>query len=154
MIGNEYHDPRIIPVGGELPPMDPAPPRPHRRGDSRDQNSPKGKHSSRGRFQCVNAFLDVTMGALERAELAVWLLLWRDTKPDGLARTSQSDLARRAGCNPRTVRRALTALQSAGLVSVVRRGGLNRGLSVYRVHPLAGSKARERSHGGHGRPRV
>jgi DNA-binding IclR family transcriptional regulator len=76
------------------------------------------------------------LAGLDRAEMAVWLLLWRDTKPEGLARTSQADLARRAGCNPRTVRRALAALQSAGLVAVVRRGGLNRGLSVYRVDPL------------------
>jgi hypothetical protein len=121
--------------------MEPAP-APRHRVARRDRGKPKEKHSSRGRFQSINAFLDVTMGALDRAELAVWLLLWRDTKPDGLARTSQSDLARRAGCNPRTVRRALAALQLAGLVSVVRQGGLNRGLSVYRVHPLAGGNVR------------
>jgi hypothetical protein len=106
--------------------MEPAPTARHR-GGGRDRSKPKGERSSRGRFQCINAFLDVTMAGLDRAELAVWLLLWRDTKPDGLARTWQGDLARRAGCNPRTVRRALAALQRAGLVSVVRQGGLNRG---------------------------
>jgi hypothetical protein len=99
-------------------------------------SKPKDRHSSRGRFQCINAFLDVTVADLGRAELAVWLLLWRDTKPDGLARTSQADLARRAGCNPRTVRRALAALCHAGLVSIVRQGGLRRRLSVYRVQAL------------------
>jgi Helix-turn-helix domain len=100
------------------------------------QDSPKGKRSSRKRFQSINAFLDVTLAGLDRAELAVWLLLWRDTKPDGLARTSQADLARRAGCNPRTVRRALVSLERYGLVCVVRRGGLRTGLSIYRVNPL------------------
>jgi hypothetical protein len=127
--------PRIIPVGEELPPLD-GPELGHRH-----RAPPKGKRSSRGRFECVNAFLDVTAAGLDRAQLAVWLLLWRDTKPDGLARTSQADLARRGGCNPRTVRRALAALQRDGLVSVVRRGGLNRGMSVYRVHPRARDEA-------------
>jgi hypothetical protein len=126
--------PRIIPVGQEPPPLEPTPARERHSGRGRD--APKGKRSSRGRFLAINAFLDVTMAGLDRAELAVWLLLWRDTKPDGLARTSQSDLARRAGCNPRTVRRALDALRRAGLVLTVRQGGLRRGMSVYRVEPL------------------
>jgi len=128
--------PTILPVGGELPPMHDAEPV-GRTGPTRGKASKsKEKRSSRGRFQCINAFLDVTVAGLDRAELVVWLLLWRDTKPDGLARASQGDLARRAGCNPRTVRRALSGLQRAGLVVVVRQGGLNRGLSVYRVEPL------------------
>jgi hypothetical protein len=124
--------PRILAVGDELPALHarPAPPAP---AAPRGQNRPKGKRSSRGRFQCVNVFVDVSMAGLGRAEVAVWLILWRDTKLNGLARTSQSDLARRAGCNPRTVRRALDALIGAGLVVVVQQGGLNRGLSIYRV---------------------
>jgi hypothetical protein len=100
------------------------------------KRGPKENPSSQGRFLCINAFLDVTMANLDRAEMAVWLLLWRDTKPDGLARTSQTDLARRAGCNPRTVRRALVTLQTKKLLSIVRQGGLNRGMSVYLVTPL------------------
>jgi hypothetical protein len=39
---------------------------------------------------------DFTLSALTRAEIAVCLLLWRDTKSDGTAQTSQADLARRA----------------------------------------------------------
>jgi hypothetical protein len=111
-----------------------APDRPHH---GRDRGGrPKGQRSSQGRFECINAFLDVTMANLDRAELAVWLLLWRDTKPDGLARSSQSDLARRAGCNSRTVRRALVALQKVGLLTVVSQGGLPHRVSVYRVESL------------------
>jgi hypothetical protein len=128
--------PQIIPVGGEPPPLEGPPPAPRNQAAGRDRSKPKVERLPRGRFHSVNAFLDVTMAALGRAELAVWLILWRDTKPDGLARTSQRDLARRAGCNPRTVRRALAALREAGLVSVLCRGGLDRGLSVYRVRPL------------------
>jgi hypothetical protein len=121
-------DTGIIPVGAEPPPLEPVatkvPRRPARTKD-------KGKTGQR--FQVINAFTDFTLAKLDRAEIAVWLILWRDTQPNGLARTSQADLARRAGCNARTVRRALQSLQKAGLVLIVRQGGWNRGLSVYRV---------------------
>jgi hypothetical protein len=132
--------PRILRVGEEPPPLTPA-----AATDANRADRPKGQRSCRGRFQTVNAFLDVTMAGLDRAGLAVWLILWRDTKPDGLARTSQADLARRAGCTVRTVGRALTALRSAGLVEVVRQGGLQRRLSVYRCRALAPDGAAPRS---------
>jgi hypothetical protein len=96
---------------------------------------PKGK-GGRGRFPCINAFIDVSMATLTPAERAVWLILWRDTKPNGLAETSQVSLARRAGVSDRTVRSALRALEQRGLVTVVHRGSLRRGASIYRVHPL------------------
>ena len=127
--------PRILTVGEEPPPL-------NREGGNEVARQKKGGHrSSRGRFESINTFLDVTSAKLARAELAVWLLLWRDTKPDGLARTSQGDLARRAGCNPRTVRRALVALEATGLLTIVRQGGLPRRMSVYRVHPIAATEA-------------
>jgi DNA-binding transcriptional ArsR family regulator len=59
--------------------------------------------------------------------------LWRDTKPDGLARTAVTDLARRIGGDRSTVLRALRLLVDRGLLDVVRRGGLGRGVSTYRV---------------------
>ncbi len=98
----------------------------------------KGKPARRkgDRFAVLNAFVDFTLSTLTRAEIAVWLLLWRDTKPDGLARTSQADLARRAGVNAKTVKRAVAALAAAGLLTVVYRGSLRRGPSAYRVRPL------------------
>ncbi|MEI7685499.1 MAG: helix-turn-helix domain-containing protein [Planctomycetota bacterium] len=99
-------------------------------------SKPKEKRSSLGRFECVNAFVDSTMATLGRAELAVWVLLWRDTQPDGLARTGQADIARRTGVSDRTVRRALRRLEGRGLVIVVQRGALQRGPSVYRVVPV------------------
>jgi hypothetical protein len=136
--------PRILAVGEELPPLDDGEPRPHR--DRRQRNSPKGKSVTSGRFGVLNAFADATLATLGRAEIAVWLLLWRDTKPNGLARTSQADLARRAGVNPRTVRRALAALQRAGLVTVVHRGGLPARVSAYRVNALAKDGRRGPAH--------
>lgn len=88
------------------------------------------------RFKTINTFCDFTLAGLDRADFAVWLLLWRDTKPDGLARTAQADLARRAGIAVRTAGRAVSSLHKAGLLSIVRRGGLSSGPSTYRVHPL------------------
>jgi hypothetical protein len=130
---------RIIPVGGEPPPMDgrAAADRGGRHRCHGDRGGPGGNQHPRGRFQCVNAFIDVTMAGLSPAERAVWLILWRDTKPSGLAETSQASLASRAGVTDRAVRAALRRLKDRGLVTVVRRGDLRRGASLYRVHPLA-----------------
>jgi hypothetical protein len=95
-----------------------------------------------GRFAVLNGFVDAQLQKLTRAEIAVWLVLYRDTKPDGIARTGQTDLARRVGCDPRTVRRALATLESRGLVEVLTKGRLGAGPSRYRVkgpgtHPHA-----------------
>jgi DNA-binding MarR family transcriptional regulator len=87
---------------------------------------------AQGRFGLFNAFVDCSMAGLSRAELAVWLVLFRDCR-DGTASTSQSSIAQRAGCNVRTVRRALARLESAGLIKTLFRGGLHRGPSRYRV---------------------
>jgi hypothetical protein len=123
---------------GVLPPMDPPPPPSATPGCS-NRSKPKGKHAdrrTRGRFVTINTFIDATMAGLRPAERAVWLILWRDTKPEGLARTSQTSLARRAGVSDRAVRSALGRLVLLGLVTIVHRGNLRRGPSVYRVHAL------------------
>ena len=88
------------------------------------------------RFAIINNFVDFTLGSLSESEVAVWLVLWRDTK-DGTARTAQTDIARRAGIGLRTVVRTVGILKTKGLLVTVYRGGLNRGLNVYRVLPLA-----------------
>ena len=102
--------------------------------------SAKGVRSRKAanRFAALNAFADYSLAGLTRAEMAVWLLLYRDTKPDGLARTSQADLARRAGITERTARRAVESLRRAGLLTIAHRGGLRRGTSAYRVQPVTG----------------
>jgi len=81
----------------------------------------------------LNGFVDGVMGTLPRAAALVWVCLWRDTKPDGLARTAVTDLARRIGGDRRTVLRALRLLADRRLLDTVRRGGLGRGVSTYRV---------------------
>ena len=85
----------------------------------------------------LNAFVDTGMADLSRAELAVWLILYRDTKRDGTARASLDDLARRGGHGStngkpsgRPTRLAARCSRLSGA------GGLNRGPSTYRVFPF------------------
>jgi hypothetical protein len=108
---------RILAVGEEPPPMDPesAGDRPGRNGEVRGK--PKGKPTGKAgeRFAVLNAFVDFSVADLSRAEIAVWLVLYRDTR-DGTARTSYDDLARRAGLNRRNVGRALRRLEESGLL--------------------------------------
>jgi hypothetical protein len=129
--------PVILRVGEEPPPLDSGRPAAQPGPTPTRASGPKGERPSQGRFQCINAFIDVTMADLTPAERSVWLILWRDTKPGGLATTSQASLAARAGVSDRAVRKALRRLEGRGLVSVARRGSLRRGPSAYRVRPLA-----------------
>jgi DNA-binding transcriptional ArsR family regulator len=129
--------PRIIAVGEEPPPMEG--PTPAESGDGRQRHPGKSRGGAKGkageRFAVLNAFVDFALAELNRREIAVWLVLYRDTR-DGTARTSYDDLARRAGLDRRNVGRALRQLEGRGLVKVVYRGGLRRGVSRYRVRGL------------------
>lgn len=135
-------DPRIIPPGEVLPPMDLGERLARRNGQSTGTHGPKpkpkrsaGKRGSavRRRFGLLNAFLDRALPDLRRSDIAAWLLLYRHAKPDGTAAASVGDLARRAGCCDRAMRYALGRLQSAGLVERIKRGTLAGGPSVWRL---------------------
>jgi DNA-binding transcriptional ArsR family regulator len=128
---------RVLPPGAVLPPLvtpdagTGAPTRPAgRKGGKTHARRPRRRS---GRFDTVNGFVDGVMGTLPRAAALTWVCLWRDTKPDGLARAAVADMARRIGGDRRTVLRALRLLGKRGLLDVVRRGGLGRGPSTYRV---------------------
>lgn len=126
----------MIEVGKEPPPMYST--------DEVESNAskPRKAKGKAGRFAVLNAFVDFSMASLDHPSRSVWLVLYRDTRPDGLARTSQADIARRIGMSVSTVKRALHRLETLELVSVKYRGGLGGRLSVYRVHslPAQGSK--------------
>ena len=66
------------------------------------------------RFEILNAFVDGGMAGLSRAELAVWLALYRDTKPDVTARASLADLASIPGGLPDLRRSDLPACRYSG----------------------------------------
>ncbi len=127
-----------------LPPMEPD--RPARKPPAADSTKKLEKRKAAGRFAVLNNFVDFTMRGLPRGPVAVWLVLYRDTK-DGTARTSQTDIARRTGLSERNVRRAIRRLESLGLLFVVYCGGLNRGPSRYRIAPLTKDSLRTRTSG-------
>jgi hypothetical protein len=94
------------------------------------------RRESRLRFETLNAFVDCGMADLSRGELAAWLILYRDTQRNGVARASLDDLARRGGMNRQTASRAVGRLARRSMLQVIRRGGLNSGPSTYRVFPF------------------
>jgi predicted DNA-binding transcriptional regulator len=103
--------------------------------DQGEEPEPKRKVSRRKtghRFAVLNLFVDTIAGDLNRSDILVWLVLYRDTR-DGTAKTSQADIARRTKLSERTVRYAICRLEKRGLLKVVYRGGINRGPSIYRV---------------------
>ena len=135
-------EPQSIPVGQEPPPMHRAPspngdgwqPARHQGQANKAKEKPERRKTA-DRFAVLNAFIDFTMGTLTRNEIAVWLVLYRDTR-SGTARTGQTDTARRAGISAGSVRRAIERLREKGFASgdVPRRNW--PGAWTYRIHPL------------------
>jgi hypothetical protein len=89
-----------------------------------------------GRFEDMNAFVDVTMAGLTRVEVNTWLTMFRyvDSKKQTVS-VSVRTVAERAGANVRHVHKAIKLLTEKGLLERVKKGGINSGASVYRVHP-------------------
>lgn len=138
-------EPPILPGCSVLPPMEPAGAggmttgedngKPVAGAGDKAKGMPKTRKAAE-RFATMNAFVDVTMRNLHRTQALLWFCLWRDTKPNGTARTSQADLARRVGVSDRSIRRAIAALRGRGLLEVTYRGGLGRGPSAYVVRAV------------------
>ncbi len=103
------------------------PPRSASRGATGDANR------QADRFRVLNKFVDVTMRNLSDAAAKAWFILYRDTKPNGLAKVGLSDLATRMGCSGSTAKRAIRELKRGGLVSVETQGSPGRGPSEYRL---------------------
>jgi len=128
---------KVLPPGAVLPPLEtgdaaePAPTRSAARKGGRRSRRGSRRHAERWRL--VNRFLDDDAGSMSRGAVLVWLALWRDTKADGMACASIGNLAGRIRGSRNTVCRALSSLESRGLVEVVRRGSVNGGATVYRV---------------------
>lgn len=121
--------------GGMLPPSTPVVDevvRPTAKAPNGKQGK-KNPHSA-GRFQTMNEFVDYSARLVDTTAQAVWLVLFRETKPNGIACVSHSQIAERIGSCRRTVVRATQHLEDAKLVTVVHRGGLTGGTSAYRVH--------------------
>lgn len=86
-------------------------------------------------FSTLAGFADHGVQTLKRAELAVFLLLLRDTKPDGTARAGLTDLATRGGMSKRSAIRAVQTLIDRGVIRVVRPGVRGKA-TLYTVFPV------------------
>ncbi len=131
-MNNPRHDPPIIPPGQVLPPMDPPTPI-SPRGSPRASAFRRG--TTRDRFLVLNAFADGGARSVDPTAQACWWIVYRETKPNGLARVSHGRIAACIGVSRHTAMRAMRRLELAGLLSVARRGGLHGGASTYRAHP-------------------
>jgi hypothetical protein len=103
----------------------------------RARSTPAGKAArnsrARGRFQTINAFLDVHAASMPPLDSLVWLMLWRDEKTDGLVRVGFASLAKRCGRSRDSIKRAVRRLRAGGYVHVVRKGTSASGPSTYRL---------------------
>ena len=79
----------------------------------RPEEAAKPHSKAAGRFGVLNEFVDCSLEGLTRAELVVWLILYRDTR-DGTVRTAQADIARRGGICRRAVQKAMRRLENWG----------------------------------------
>jgi len=86
------------------------------------------------RLEMLHMFIDRTMSRLTRHDIAVWLVLYRDSNTNNVASTGHTAIAERVGVSASTVNRAIRKLEQFRLLHVVYRGGLKRGTSCYRVH--------------------
>jgi len=131
-------DPRIIPPGEVLPPMDLGERPARRNGRTTTDAEPNPKRKPRPglvrrRFALLNAFVDCELARLGPADVAVWLVLYRHGQRDGTATAAVSDLARRTRYCNAAVRLALRRLRGWGLIERVKRGTLAGGPSIYRL---------------------
>lgn len=95
---------------------------------------PPKPNNDMGRWNTLNKFVDCTMGGLSAVQSNVWIVLFRDTKPNGTAQVSYGDMARRAGCSIRGAKYALSALIRKRLVEQVKRGdNITHTASIYRL---------------------
>jgi hypothetical protein len=86
-------------------------------------------------FETFNGLVDLGLRLLSRSEIVAYLVLLRDTKPDGTARTSFTDIAARGGISRRAAVSAVQSLVERGVIEVVRRGNSDIGPSTYCVVP-------------------
>lgn len=134
MTSDKNARPPVLSGCSVLPPLELSTPQPALNGKA--SKTPKRTAITANRFGELNAFVDSSMAVLSRAELGTWLVLWRDTK-NGTARTSMQDVARRIGASKRAVVDAVASLENRGFLTVIYRGGMRRGMNVYRVNSLA-----------------
>jgi hypothetical protein len=105
-----------------------------RRGDAKATTKPAASPEPSGnRWAALNAFVDAVLADATEAETRVWLVIFRDVKPGGLARIGMTDIACRTGMTRRAVVNAVAGLKKRGVIEVTSRGSINGNPNTYRV---------------------
>lgn len=89
------------------------------------------------RWTMLNAFIDHRQRQLTSSSVRVWLVLFRESKPDGLARVTIAQIAVSAGICTRSVDNGLRELRDKRFVVLVSRGNRNKGPNIYRLRPIS-----------------
>jgi DNA-binding MarR family transcriptional regulator len=102
---------------------------------------PKSKTVSKQRYyrlwyQNLDGFVDQGARKLSRSELVTYLILLRDTRPNGTARAGLNDLAERGGMSRKSASRAVGSLIAKGVLRIVRRGTPGKA-TLYTIFPEA-----------------
>jgi Helix-turn-helix domain len=122
-----------------LPPVNPVgaaeKKRSKKNANAGEENEAKMKYAG-SRFKMMNAFVDATACSLSRAPFAVWVVLYREAYYD-IACVGQESIAKRAGVNVRTVRRAIGTLKAKGLLDVIEKGRPGFRPNKYRIRPVS-----------------
>jgi hypothetical protein len=88
-------------------------------------------------FQNLAGFVDDGVRMLTRSELATYLILLRDTRPDGTARAGLDDLAERGGMSRWAASRAVRSLVARRKVLTIVRRGRPGQPTLYTLFPPA-----------------
>jgi hypothetical protein len=100
-------------------------------------NRPRGRSTGNRaggeRWANLNTFVDTALAKATEAEVRVWLVLYREVRPGGLARVGMTDIAHRAGMTRRAVVKGINGLKRHGLIEVAARGSINGTPNSYRL---------------------
>ena len=101
----------------------PSPPKPRKRAKS-------------PRWDLLNTFVDFGQRLLTCSAVRVWLVLYRETGRDGLAKLTVGQISEKAGIGTTAVKNGLGELKAKKFVVLVSRGSRNKGPSVRRLLPI------------------
>lgn len=88
------------------------------------------------RFAVLNTFVDESARLVSTTAQSVWFVLYRETKPNGLAQISHNQIAEMIGLKRRATINATQELIAKGLIRVVQRGSAaTHEPTIYRVYP-------------------
>lgn len=85
------------------------------------------------RFATANGFVDTMLRVVRPLDAAIWFTLWRHADGRNRVCIAHSQIAEMVGVHRTTARRCVERLIDAGVVRVIRRGGLRNGSTEYQI---------------------